>query len=78
MAQETTADMVQYEFYCTECDAMWQADISIHDYEEGKKQVKCLDCDPNKEKPTTLERFMGNCAPRITIEGGGVFRPGSF
>jgi len=70
--------MVNYQFYCTECDQFWEADISIHDYEEEKKNVHCLDCDPKKERPTTLERYMGNVAPKVKISGVGVYRPGSF
>jgi hypothetical protein len=52
--------------------------MKMEDYEEDKKKARCLDCDPNKEKPSTLERYMGNVTPRVKISGVGVYRPGSF
>jgi len=70
--------MPDYEFYCTECDEMWSVFMKMEDYEEDKKKARCLDCDPNKEKPSTLERYMGNVKPRVKISGVGVYRPGSF
>jgi len=70
--------MPDYEFYCTECDEMWSVFMKMEDYEEEKKLARCLDCDPKKENPSTLERFMGNVKPRVKITGVGVFRPGSF
>jgi hypothetical protein len=61
--------MPDYEFYCTECDSFWSVFMTMENY---------LDCDPDKEKPSTLERYMGNVTPRVKISGVGVYRPGSF
>ncbi len=70
--------MPDYEFYCTECDEMWSVFMKMEDYEEERKHARCTDCDPKRKKPSTLERYMGNVAPRVKISGVGVFRPGSF
>jgi hypothetical protein len=50
----------------------------MEDYELTKQLIRCLDCDPNREKESTMERYMGNNKPTFKIGGKGVYKPGTY
>jgi len=68
-----------YQYQCSACEVMFECFESMQENAESG-DPHCPKCDPTESGSPTCYKYMGNCAPLITLKGppGKGWTPGSF
>ena len=71
--------MPLYEYKCSSCEVIFETFETMQENAE-RGDPHCPKCDPEYKNPPTCFKYMGNCAPMITLKGadGRGWTPGSF
>jgi len=67
--------MPTYEYECSACGRGFEVFESMTENAEYPTP-HCPECDPERERPSTMYKYFGNVRPAFKLGGEGVHKPG--